>query len=93
MADAARQIEDMSFEYVNTSSFSPVTSPWIKELAEALDGSPSGDKILRVETAALLFFILRALPDDEFPGGKWATIQHLESQIENVIQQGMTRDG
>jgi hypothetical protein len=82
-------LAEMSLDYVDTTGFSPVTRPWIRQLVEDLNGSPSGDSIIAADTAALLFFILRLLPDDEFPGAKWATIQHLESQIERAVAAGL----
>lgn len=89
---AARdRLAEVSIDYVDSKGFSPATGPWIKELVEALDGSPSGDVIIKAETAALLFFILRALPEEDFPGAKWATIQHLEGQIEKVVREGLSR--
>lgn len=38
-------------------------------------------KAVSFEVAAALFFILRDMDDADFPGGKWATIQHLESLL------------
>jgi hypothetical protein len=84
-------LEDLSLDYVDSQWFTPVSKPWIKQLVEELNGSPSGDSIIAADTAALLFFILRQLPDDAFPGGKWATIQHLENQIDKCVAAALSR--
>lgn len=52
-----------------------------------------GDKTwLTLELASSLFFRLRAYPDtpEAFPKGKWASIQLLETLIDNaVVTQGV----
>jgi hypothetical protein len=59
--------------------------------ADALDALCLVGYVGRVnspENMAWLFFLLRELPDDEktFPHGKWATIQHIEGQLEEIAK-------
>lgn len=40
-------------------------------------------------SATELYFVLRVTPDGEFPGGKWATIQHLETLLDEAARDGL----
>ena len=72
-------------DYVRIEGFTLATHEWLIRLVESEYG---GDPKLLVnfDYASSLFFRLRKLPDDAFPGGKWATLQHLESCIEDAIR-------
>lgn len=71
---------------VRLSGFTPTTYDFLSSFVEEQWGHPalshSRPTVIPFEPAAALYFILRATPDQEFPGGKWATLQHLESVIE-----------
>lgn len=56
--------------------------------AHIKDSQPT---LVTVETAAALFFLLRKLPGERFPGGKWATIQHLEGLVEKTVVETLDR--
>jgi len=72
--------ENVSFDYVRLVGFTEPTRRWLCEVAEAMFGGDP-ERMLSLEQAAVLFFVLRREQEDSFPGGKWATIQHLESLI------------
>ena len=71
---------------VKLSGFTPRTYDLVAAIAEELWGHPAlshaRPTVIPFESAAALCFVLRSLPDERFPGGKWATIQHLESLVE-----------
>ena len=70
----------MVTDFVCLKKFTPLTEKWLKDIFELQTYIPA-------ETAALLFFALRRMDDDLFPNGKWATIQLLESLIEEAISE------
>jgi hypothetical protein len=71
---------------VTLRGFTPRTYDFLAALVEDHWGHPMNDftkpSPIPFGSAAELFFVLRAMPDDFFPGGKWATIQHLETLID-----------
>lgn len=79
----------MSSESVRLSGFTPTSYDFVSRLAEDRFGHPAGSyarpTVIPIESAATLFFLLRLAPDDEFPAGKWAVIQHLEGLIETSL--------
>lgn len=74
-----------SFDFVRIEGFTEPTAKWLGEIIESLWGTPPPH--LTVEQASALYFIIRAQPDDVFPGGKWATVQHLEGLIEQTVRE------
>ena len=64
----------------------PDTIELLPRTAEALDDLVChvGTVNVSMENMAWLALVLRELPDtpERFPNGKWATIQHLESQLQ-----------
>jgi hypothetical protein len=86
------RLTELSFEPVRIDGFPVDTHAWIRRLVGELDGSDPG-VYASLDTASLLVFIMRALPEDEVPGGKWATIQHLEDQIQHEVAVALARAG
>lgn len=76
----------MPGESVKLTGFTPSTYDLVAGLAEEMYGHPAlshaRPTVIPFESAAAVWFVLRALPDDRFPGGKWATVQHLEGLID-----------
>lgn len=72
-------------DMIHSGDFLPVTRQGIKRFCEdhGLEGVYESGSL---EHWALLFFKLRAAEDREewFPSGKWATIQRLESLLEEA---------
>lgn len=58
--------------------FSPVTAEWLR-LNFEIASEPHFDS----DKATRLLAQLKQEPDENFPRGKWATIQHLEYLIES----------
>lgn len=75
----------VAYEEVRLEGFTLSTYDFIAQIVEDRFGHPAGSHlrptVIPFESAATLFFVLRYTPESEFPGGKWATIQHLESLI------------
>ncbi len=75
---------------VRLDGFTSVTYPFVAGIAGDRWGHPEGSHhrptVIPFESAAALHFVLRGTPDDEFPGGKWATIQHHEGLIDVAAQ-------
>lgn len=75
---------------VRLRGFTPSTLDY---LAEALGVKPNLSEMTALEDgitgkrAIGLLAWLREVPDDLFPGGKWATIQHLEALIAQAIDE------
>ena len=65
----------------NLNSFSPETRYWIKNEFDKYDFAIDSVWI-SFERASALFFLLRKIPDEDFPRGKWATIQFLEAWLD-----------
>jgi len=85
--------DEISFDYVRLDGFIPTTWDALRDLFEALGAhvKESQPTLVTVECAAASFFVLRFLPESYFPGGKWATIQHLEGLIEARVQRDLGR--
>jgi hypothetical protein len=66
--------------------FTPTTYDFVSTIVEDRYGHPkmshARPTVIPFESAATLYFVLRATPDGEFPSGKWGTIQHLENLIQ-----------
>lgn len=75
---------------VRLDGFTPTTYDFLATIIETCWGHPTGSfqrpTTIPFESAAGLFFILRGTDDAAFPGGKWATIQHLEEVIDDREQ-------
>lgn len=69
--------------YLNMSYLLPDTAQAIRDYYQRSDWEELFD-LISPETAALMFFRLRKASDEIFPHGKWATIQRLESLIEEM---------
>jgi hypothetical protein len=71
---------------VRLAGFTPPTYDFLAEIVEEQWGHPklshARPTVVPFEHAAALYFLLRATPEDEFPNGKWATIQHLEGLLD-----------
>ena len=73
---------------ISLEGFTSDTYDFIAEEIEGIWGmSFDPGECLTPSNAAYLFFRLRATPDDYFPGGKWATIQHLETLIDDFFRE------
>ncbi len=88
MTDPRVEAAAISSLDVRLTGFTPSTYPFVAGLAEEAYGHPAGSfvrpAVIPFAHAAALFFVLRGWPQNEFPGGKWATIQHLEDLIERA---------
>ena len=75
---------------VRLGGFTPLTYDLLSRIVEERWGHPalshSRPTVIPLESAAALYFVLRAMPDEEFPGGKWATIQHLGSLLDEAAE-------
>lgn len=78
---------ELSMTDVRLAGFTPPTYDFVAGIVEEAFGHPplshARPTVIPFTSAAALFFILRAWPEGDFPGGKWATIQHLEGLIED----------
>lgn len=74
---------------VRLSGFTPPTYDLVAGITEERWGHPAlshaRPTVIPFESACALWFVLRGMADEEFPGGKWATLQHLESLIESEV--------
>jgi len=80
---------------VRLSGFTPTTYDFVAGIVEDRWGHPplshSRPTVIPLESAAALYFVLRVTPDEGFPGGKWATVQHLEGLIEDAVASSTQR--
>lgn len=91
----------MSFRFdsddVCLVGFTDHTYTFIANIIDEHFGHPMNDPSLPstipFASASELFFLLRGVPDEEFPGGKWATIQHLENLIDERCRVFSTQTG
>jgi hypothetical protein len=73
---------------VHLHGFTPKTMDWLAGIIEHEFGHPRGkDGWVPLPSAAALYFLLRSLSEDAFPGGKWATVQHLETLIIAAVRE------
>lgn len=83
-------------ESVKLSGFTPSTYDFIAGFIEEWHGTPAlsfaRPTYVQVGVAAEAFFRFRAMPESVFPGGKWATLQHLEGLIEAALRQDASVD-
>jgi len=74
-------------DFINLRGFSPETTYWLKEEFAIKYDFPLDGTFISFETACALFFLLRQCPDEEFPRGKWATIQLLEGWLDKMAKE------
>ena len=82
-----KRTELTGYGYLALSDFTPETrlaivNYWKLRNWEEIETN----SLILPEFAALMWFRLRAAPDEIFPRGKWATLQHLESLIEKLME-------
>lgn len=68
----------MSDRRVELTGFTPKTWVWLHDKFNA-------EHVVTGKRALGLVAKLRDEPDENFPGGKWATIQHLEARIAAAV--------
>jgi hypothetical protein len=70
---------------VTLRGFTPPTYDLLAQMVDDAWGHPklshARPTVIPFEHAAALWFVLRTMPDETFPGGKWATLQHLEALV------------
>lgn len=90
MTDIGIQVNEIPMADVELAGFTPSTQAWLNDIIEGAwghpPGSPARPATIPLTSAATLYFLLRVVDDINFPGGKWATIQHLESLIEEATR-------
>jgi hypothetical protein len=67
--------------------FTPATLDWLCEILGIESTEAVAPPGITGAQALQLLAGLKGTPDAEFPGGKWATIQHLESCIAAAVDE------
>lgn len=76
---------------VELQGFTPATLQFLAE-ERGVQRVYEGRYVMSGASALGLLARLRDTSDERFPGGKWATIQHLEAQIAQAIDEPQTDD-
>jgi hypothetical protein len=85
------QIKEIQVEYLNLYNFTPETSRWLINKFSYKYNFPIDSHYLSFERGCALFFLLKETPDNEFPKGKWATIQFLEGELNQLALQQIAK--
>ena len=78
-------------DFIRLREFIPLTRRGIEEIVRTYDLADADN--MPLEEWAKMFFLMRQMPDNDdlFPSGKWATIQALESKLDEWAKGVITK--